>query len=373
MSDDKKTDDHVDDVRTVFTSGFAEILERLNISLLITTYQAGKVAIIRNDSGTVNTHIRPFEKPMGVALQGEKLAIGGLKSVTELRNIPVAADRLTPLGKYDACYLPRRTHVTGDIDVHEMAYDGDGELWVVNTGFCCLCTLDAEHSFTPRWQPSFVSEIVPEDRCHLNGLAMVDGRPRYVTALGQTNTPGGWRANKASGGVLLDIESGEALVQGLSMPHSPRWYEDRLFILESGRGGVGWVDLEIAMRSEPTDRTPESVVHTICELPGFTRGVDFCGPLAFVGLSQVRDSSNFGGLPLVDRLGGERFCGVWVVHIGSGEVIGFMRFESGVEEIFAVQVLPGVRFPEMLEWDDIRTGRSYVVPGAEGGQTFWPT
>ncbi len=349
---------------SVYTSSLAEIFAQLNLSLVVSTYQAGKVILVRYDGGspgggqggTLNTHFRSFQKPMGIAAQGNRLAIGGQKSVWELHNMPAVARKQAPVGKHDACYLPRRIHITGDIDIHEMAYAADGELWLVNTRFGCLCTLDPQHSFHPRWRAPFLSVYAPEDRCHLNGLAMVGGRPKYVTALGETDTAGGWRANKASGGVLIDVETDEILLRGLSMPHSPRWYGGRLWLLESGQGSLAWVDLET--------RT----WHTVCQLPGFTRGVDFCGPLAFIGLSQVRESATFSGIPLVERLS-ERTCGVWVVNIQTGETLGFLRFEAGVQEIFAVQVLANTRFPEILEWDDPQVAHSYVLPDAALAET----
>jgi uncharacterized protein (TIGR03032 family) len=204
-------------------------------------------------------------------------------TVWEYHNMPAVAQKLEPTGKYDGCYLPRRIHVTGDIDIHELARDRDNGLWVISTRLCCLCTLDADHSFYPRWRPPFVSALAPEDRCHLNGLAMVDGRPRYVTALGVTDTPGGWRANKARGGILMDVETSDILLRGLSMPHSPRWYRGKLWILESGAGSLAVVDVE------------RRTWQTVAQLPGFTRGLDFMGPLAFVGLSQVRESAVFRG------------------------------------------------------------------------------
>ncbi len=361
-------------VRSVYTDSLLDILDQLNISLAVTTYQANKVILVRCDAGmaangqrragSINTHFRDFYKPMGLALQpgsrGMKLAIGGQKSIWELHNLPAVArklDRSAAGTSHDACYVPRRIHVTGDIDIHEMAFADDGQLWFVNTRFGCLCTLHADYSFYPRWRPPFVSAYAPEDRCHLNGLAMVDGRPTYVTALGATDTPGGWRANKASGGLLMDIGRNEILVQGLAMPHSPRWYQDRLWLLESGQGSLAWVD----PRAE--GRLPASV-HTITQLPGFTRGLDFYGPLAFIGLSQVRESALFSGLPLIDRLGDARTCGVWVVHIETGQTLGFLRFEEGVQEIFAVQVLPNIRFPELLMEDDTPLAHSFVLPDA---------
>jgi uncharacterized protein (TIGR03032 family) len=339
------------DLRSVHTSNLPELFDRLGISLIVSTYQAGKAIIVRNDNGTLNTHFRTFAKPMGIVADQSRLTIGGANTVWEYRNMPEVAKKLDPPGKHDACYLPRRIHVTGDIDIHELARDINDELWAVNTRFCCLCTLDGDHSFYPRWRPPFVSALAPEDRCHLNGLAMVNGHPKYVTALGETDMLDGWRAKKARGGVLIDVDSNKVLLRGLSMPHSPRWHQGELWLLESGEGSLTQVDLE------------HRNWRTVAQLPGFTRGIDFFGPLAFIGLSQVRESAVFSGIPLVERVK-ERTCGVWVVNIETGQTLGFLRFEAGVQEIFAVQVLRGVCFPELLEWNDERLGTSYVLPDA---------
>jgi len=340
-------------LRSVHTTSLAEILDQLQSSLVISTYQAGKVILARCDEAesgkVVNTHFREFKKPMGIAHLGNRLSIGGSTTVWEMRNMPDVARKLDIPDKHDACFLPRSIHFTGNIDIHEMAWSADNALWLVNTAFSCLCTLDVDHSFVPQWRPPFVSSYAPEDRCHLNGLAMRDGKPRYVTALGETDTPGGWRKNKANGGIVIDIDSNEILVRGLSMPHSPRWYRDTLWVLESGKGELAKVDLETG-RCE-----------TVAAMPGFTRGISFFGPLAFIGLSQVRESAVFSGISIVDQVK-ERTCGVWVINIDSGKTLGFLRFESGVQEIFAVQILPGLRYPEMLEWDNEHVASSYVLP-----------
>jgi len=344
-----KPDSETDPLRSVYTSNLPDILAQLNISLVVSTYQAGKVVLVRNDGDTINTHFRTFQKPMGMAVHQNRLTIGGSKTVWYLRNMPAVAQKLDPPGKHDGCYLPRRVHVTGDIDIHEMAYAADDELWIVNTRFCCLCTLDQDHSFYPRWRPHFVTALAPQDRCHLNGMAMVNGRPKYVTALGETDTPGGWRENKRDGGILMDVETNEVLLRRRSMPHSPRWYGDRLWLLESGEGSLALVDLDAG------------TWRTVAQLPGYTRGIDFVGPLAFIGLSQVRETAIFSGIPVVERLK-ERICGVWVVNIQTRQTVAFLRFEEGVQEIFAVQVLRGVRFPEIMEWGDERLSHSYVLP-----------
>ena len=348
------------ELRSVHTANLPALFERLGISLVVSTYQAGKAILVRKDGGALNTHFRSFAKPMGVTADPNRLTIGGSNTVWDYHNMPAVARKLEPVGKHDACYIPRRIHVTGDIDIHELAWDDGNDLWLVNTRFCCLCTLDPQHSFYPRWRPPFITAYAPEDRCHLNGLAMVGGRPKYVTALGETDTAGGWRANKARGGILIDIETNEILLRGLSMPHSPRWYQGKLWVLESGEGSLAVVDLE------------RRTWRVVAQVPGFTRGIDFVGPLAFVGLSQVRESAVFSGIPLVERLS-ERTCGVWVVHIETGQTIGFLRFESGVQEIFAVQVLQGIRFPELMEWNDEKMAHSYVLPDEALADVRLPT
>ena len=336
-------------LRSVHTTNFPALLKQLGISLVVSTYQAGKVVLLRADGETLNTHFRMISKPMGLAVdQGGRLAIGTSAHIWEFRNVPAAAPKLDPPGKHDACFLPRNIHVTGDIDIHEMVW-GEAGLWFINTRFSCLCTQDLDHSFVPHWRPPFVSAYAPEDRCHLNGLEVIDGVPRYVTALGTTDTAGGWRENKADGGILMDITTNDILVQGLSMPHSPRWYRDRLWVLESGNGSLATVDLATGKREE------------VVQLPGFTRGIDFYGPLAFIGLSQVRESAVFSGIPLTERLT-ERICGVWVVNIEQGEIVAFLKFEDAVQEIFAVQVLVGMGFPELFVEENEFLKTSYVLP-----------
>ena len=328
------------------------LLRDRGISLLVTTYQAGKLVAVREQNGGVNTHYRSLQAPMGLALTNgcSKLAVGTSIQVWEFRDIPDVAAKLEPKGKHDACFLPRSSHVTGNVQIHEMAYGSGGELWFVNTRFSCLATLDPESSFVPRWRPPFVTKLEPSDRCHLNGLAMLDGRPKYVTALGDTNTPAGWRSNKAKGGVLIDVDSGETLCRGLSMPHSPRWHGGRLWVCESGSGTIGIVDYGTGK------------YEAVAAMPGFTRGIDFAEELAFVGLSQVRESAVFSGIPITERLKPEeRICGICVVDLRRGQIVGLLKFESGVQEIFAVAVLPR-RFPDLINDDTELLANSFVVP-----------
>jgi uncharacterized protein (TIGR03032 family) len=344
--------DNTDPLRSVHTVTLPQLLRQGGFSFLISTYQAGKLIVVRAEGENANTHFRNFNTPMGLAFEHGRLAIGTKLYVLEFHNQPQIAGQLEPPGKHDACFLPRYSQVTGQIGIHDIAWAGQ-ELWVVNTRFSCLATLDKNYSFVPRWRPSFVSALAPEDRCHLNGLGVRDGRPRYVTALGETNSAAGWRENKARGGCLIDIESGEFIARGLSMPHSPRWYDGKLWIMESGAGSLAIVDLATGK------------LNTVALLPGFTRGLDFFGPYAFIGLSQVRESAVFSGIPITERLPlEERRCGVWVVDTRTGQIVAFLRFEAGVQEIFAVQVLPGIRYPEVLTDEHPAVANSFLLPDA---------
>ncbi len=334
-------------LRSVHTTSFPELLDQLGISIAVTTYQAGKLVLLRADGGKLNTHFRTFVRPMGLAVLGGRMCVGTATEIWDFRNIPEVAAVHEPAGKHDACYLPRSVHFTGDILVHEMALAGP-ELWIANTRFSCLCTLDSTHSFVPRWAPPFITALAAEDRCHLNGFCLVDDKPAYVTALGQTDAARGWRANKRNGGVLMSVPDGSVVAHELSMPHSPRWHGGHLWLLESGTGSLGVVDRATGKYNQ------------VARVPGFTRGLDFHDRYAFIGLSQVRETAVFSGLPITEQT--ERNCGVWVVDVTTGETVAFVRFEEAMQEIFAVQVLHGRRFPDVIN-DDLKTlADSFVLP-----------
>lgn len=345
-------------LRSVHTSNLPEILEHLGCSIMVTTYQAGRLVMLRAQNGILNTHFRSFDKPMGLALSDNRLAVGAANSIWEFHNLPAVGEKLNPdsdapmTRRHDACFLPRVTHWTGDIQIHEMAWVGQGteaELWFVNTRFSCLCKRSGLYNFQPVWRPSFIKNFMPGDCCHLNGLGLREGSPRYVTALGETTAARGWRENKKDGGILMDVESGEVITRGLSMPHSPRWYQGRLWVLESGRGGFGYIDNETGKYVQ------------VIALPGFTRGLAFCGPLAFIGLSQVRETAVFGGVPIAEKQLEERTCGVWIVNLETATTVAFVKFEDAVQEIFAVEVIPH-RFPELVNEEKDLLDGSFELP-----------
>lgn len=327
------------EVRFHHSAGFPRALEEAGCSLLVSTYQAGQLVAVGVAEDRLNFSFRRFDRAMGVAVGADRVAVGGKTQVWFLREHPEVAAGVEPAGRFDRCWLPRTSAVTGAISCHELAWGDDG-LWVVNTAFSCLAQLDDRHSFVPRWRPPFVSSLAAQDRCHLNGLAMRDGRPAYVSLFAPSDEPGGWRANRNDTGTVLDVASGEAVTTGLAMPHSPRWHGGELFVLNSGFGRLERVDLATGGRD------------VVATFPGYARGLAFHRGLAFVGLSRIRETNVFGGAPIAayhDQLK----CGVGVVDLATGTTVATLQFENGVEEIFDVQVVPGARCPTLGEDDDV--------------------
>jgi uncharacterized protein (TIGR03032 family) len=337
----------VNDFSSVYTPSFPALLEQIGSSLLISTYQSGRLIMARAVDGKLNTHFRAFASPMGIALSPQMMTLGTKNFVWHFRNHAGIAAALEE-GRVDAAYVPAAAYGTGDIRIHELVY-AKNELVIVNTRFSCLAAIDPLHSFRETWRPSFITELAAEDRCHLNGVAVIDGVVRYVTALGESNVKEGWRANKANGGIVIDVPSNEIIARGLSMPHSPRWRDGKLWVLESGEGRLCTIDPATGTRT------------IIAEVPGFARGLAFAGPYAFIGLSQVREKV-FDGIPIAKKA--ERSCGVWLVDTRDGKTMGFVRFEGSVQEIFDVQLLGGIRHPEVLEPTDDHVGAAFILPPA---------
>jgi uncharacterized protein (TIGR03032 family) len=330
--------------------GFAEWLAGMSGTVALTTYQAGKVVLVGWDGRQVTILARDFDKPMGLAADGPRLLLATRHEVILLADAPALALDFRPEepGRYDALYLPRARYCTGDLNVHDVAVGSDGP-WLTATRFSCLARLSHAYSFVPAWRPPFVSDVVPEDRCHLNGLAMIDGRPRYVTCLGESDSVGGWREGKANGGVIVDVADGSVRLRGLSMPHSPRWHDDRLWVLDSGRGELLRIDPEAGTRE------------VVCGLPGYLRGLCLVGAHALVGLGQIRERHIFGGLP-VQQTHSQLLCGVAAVDVRSGSTVGVLEFTAGCTELFEVAWLAGVRRPMLLNPSHLAQFEAFTAP-----------
>ncbi|TWT89273.1 TIGR03032 family protein [Neorhodopirellula pilleata] len=339
---------------------FLPILQHLNASLLVTTYKLGKLAVIQpvldDASGDLVADVRltSFESAMGLARHPTQLAVGTRRGIWRLagqkdlpREIRLTGQDTPPTSS--VTFAARDYHITGNISIHEMAFQGD-QLWAVNTLFSCLCTFDSPHNFKPRWKPDFISDLAPQDRCHLNGMALGSDGPKYVTALGRTDVGGGWRENKTSGGCVLDVDTNDVVADGLCMPHSPRLHQGNLYLLNSGRGELCCVDPN------------KGEITTVDRVPGYTRGLTFAGQFAFIGMSQIRESNVFGGLPISSMHESLR-CGIAVVDLVSGRAVAWFEFETAVEEIFSVEILPGAN-PTFIHSPDLEGNDQelWIVP-----------
>ena len=293
-----------------------KLLWELGCTLVFSTYQAGKVIFIRATSPeTIEQQALDFPRPMGLAVSDQRIAVATRDEVVVLTNTPAA----------EGTYVQEKTYFSGEVDTHDLAWGNDG-LWAINTLLSSMALADDDSNFESQWRPSFVSDVVPEDRCHLNSMAMVDGQPEYVTAFGKVDTFEGWRENKVSGGILMNIPSGEIVLEGLPMPHSPRVYDGKLYLLLSATGEL--------VCAEPETGGYEVVT----QLPGFVRGMARCGDYLFVGLSKLRKtSSTFAALPISEDT---LFSGIVVVSLSEGRIVEHITYETGVEEIYDVQVLP---------------------------------
>jgi uncharacterized protein (TIGR03032 family) len=318
-------------IRVRTSESMPTILSRANCSLFVSTYMIGNVVTVGVRSKDLIVEFHTFDRPMGMALSRDGIVIGTRHQIWFMPALQDVGQQMSPKGQYDTAYFVRRSHFTGNLMCHELGWVGK-EVWIVNTRFSCLCTLHATCHFHPRWRPPFISALVPEDRCHLNGLATSNGQALYASALGECDVKTGWRATKATGGCLIDIPNNVVVARGFAMPHSPRVANGKLYVLHSGLGRLEVVD--------PTNGHRE----TVCELPGYTRGLAIHGSLAFVGLSKIRESSSMDGVPLASKRD-ELKCGVWVVDLTRGVVIGFIELLAGFDELFDVQVLPGITSP----------------------------
>lgn len=325
---------------------FTSWLKEHQVSLSFSTYQAGKLFFVGlAENQQLSVFERTFSRCMGIGLDpdSQTLWVANLYQIWRFENA------LKPSQKhqgYDCVYVPQVGFTTGDVDAHDIAVDEKGPVFV-NTLFSCLARPSEIYSFEPCWQPPFISKLAAEDRCHLNGLALKDRQPAYVTCVSQTDVNEGWREHRITGGVVIDVQSNEIVTGGLSMPHSPRWYQGRLWMLNSGQGEFGYVNLE-------TGR-----FEAVAFCPGYLRGMSFHGDFAVVGLSKPRKNKSFDDLPLQQKLENKKVgprCGLQVINLKTGDIVHELRIEGVVEELYDVCVLPGTQRPMAIGFvsDQIR-------------------
>ncbi|MEN0048583.1 MAG: TIGR03032 family protein [Bacteroidota bacterium] len=314
-----------------YTPNIPELLTQLGCTIAITTYQAGKLIFISpNGINQLMQLPRDFRKAMGLAVEGRRMAIATKDEVIVLadasglaKNYPIKPNT------YDALFLPRAVYHVGMVDIHDMDWDNQGKLWAVNTRFSCLSVIDDHYSFTPKWKPPFITQFEPVDFCHLNGMCMVEGLPKYVTMFGQTTTPKGWRDGVQTNGLIMDVPTGEIVAANLPMPHSPRWMDGNLYCLLSATGEVVKVDVE------------SGKYDVITKLDGFVRGMAKWGDYLFVGMSRLRqNASTFRDLPIAQKA---IYCGVEIIHLPTGARVGNIRYQASVEELYDIQIIHKMR------------------------------
>jgi uncharacterized protein (TIGR03032 family) len=331
--------------------GFSTWLQRNQVSLAFTSYQTGRLYLVGvNPQEQTAFHERYLARAMGLWAEPQRLVVSTLFQVWRFED--VLGGNAAP-GMPDRHYVPRVAHTTSDLDIHDIGVMADGRIVFVNTLFSCLSTLSPTHAFRVHWKPPFISKLAAEDRCHLNGLAMKDGLPAYVTATSRSDVVNGWRARRAEGGTLIDVQTDRIVTDQLSMPHSPRWYAGRIWLLNAGTGHLGFIDRDTG------DFQP------VAFCPGFLRGLAFHNGHAIVGLSLPRDGT-FTGLALDDELkkrDADPWCGVQIVNLTSGDIVEWIKLEGGVSELFDVAVLPGVRWPVATGFlnDEINSLFTYEV------------
>lgn len=340
------------------TASFIRLLEKTRSTLAISIYMSHRLVLVSAVDGQLFFNSGIFQRPMGIATNNAdgvtRFAIATWGEVLLFADEPLLARGLPEeSGRYDHLLVPRVTVFSGDIDAHDLAWVGK-TLYAANTRFSCIAEIDGRQSFTPVWTPSFITRLMPEDRCHLNGIAAASDRVAYVTAFDTTDEPRGWNPRRLYNGVLLAVPGGETVLSGLCMPHSPRLFGDRLYVLDSGNGAVLAVD--------PVQRTSK----VLAELPGFTRGLDIEDDVLFVGLSGFRGGDR-APLPIEQKLQRPLICGVAAVDCNDGRVLGWLRFLGDYDEVFDIKVLPNFQRGAILGVLDERHRRALVLPG----RAFW--
>ncbi len=326
-------------VKYSISGGFVDLLNQLNISVAVSSYQSGRLYLLgRNLEGGLMVNEQYFQKAMGLHYHDKTLYMATLANIYEMRNILRENEVMD--NQFTDCFMPRKTHMTGALDTHDIGVTKAGETVFVNTRYNCIATVSDVHSFKPLWKPDFVSAILSEDRCHLNGMAMQDGEPRYASAISKSDTIDGWRDRRASGGIVMDIKENKIICEGLSMPHSPRVYDDEIWVLNSGTGELGTIE-------PPKKKGDVGTFDPLCFCPGFVRGLAFHGKYAFVGLSKPR-YERFEGLPLDDRLkeaDSEAWCGVQVIDLNTGTCVQWFRIDGSIGELYDVEIIPDTICP----------------------------
>ncbi len=345
-----------------FDRYFLDWLKEVNSSFLISCYKNNAVCCIGRTVHRDNTTTREqlslwisdFERPMGMYADkdtrgNDNVYIGTSKLLWKYINHGnKPSDNNTT--DFDASYIPKWLDNISDIDCHDIVEDENNNVFFVSAQFGCVCQRSDTHSFKVYWQPPWISKVAAEDRCHLNGLCLRDGVPRYVTAIAQTDVRSGWRENRESSGLVYDIIDNSIVCDNLSMPHSPRWYNNQLWILESGTGYFG--------------RITDNVFKKEVFIQGFLRGLSFIGKYALIGSSLDRHEKVFQDIQLGKNLKDKQIsakCGVFIVNLDTMDVVHNLIIDNPIKEIYDVVALKGITRPVLESINDRQLNRQYTI------------
>jgi uncharacterized protein (TIGR03032 family) len=337
-----------------YSDGLEKLLHHTNSTIAVSVYQAGKILLFyTNDAGQMRITPISYPKPMGVCYHDQKLAIATKQELHLYANSPQLSGYIDGDNRrFENLFFPRVTYHTGTLDLHDITYL-DNKITAVNTLFSCICQFDQNYNFTPIWQPHFITELKPQDRCHLNGIAVEDESIKYITALGSGNTRQSWREDIIGGGILMDVEQNKIVLNGLSMPHSPRLYDNKLYLLESAKGELVEID------------TNSFEKKTITKLNGLVRGLSIINDIAIIGISKVRQKSTT--FSKLDESVRAEHASIEFIDIKSGMGLGQLVFKNSIEEIYDVQLLPDIRSVGIFGLYDERHRQGVTTPD----DVFW--
>lgn len=329
------------------TRYFAQWLIDNRVSLLISTYKQHKLLCLGlQEDGNLSLFFTDLLRPMGIYYDEKTQTIysSNLGNIIQYENV---GENMTIIGKFDALFVPKRIDLCPDIDIHDIRYSEKyDKIFFVSPVYNSVLTVSKHKSFDVFWTPNFISKthngkLSREDRCHLNGIALVNGLPKYVTAACTRDYYYAWKEHHGEG-VVIDIETNEIVCGNLYAPHSPGWYKDRLYIGEAGTGYFGYVDLQ------KKEFVPKKF------LPGFIRGITFVNNYALVTLSKDRHCVCFADIPLGKTLqenGQSSMCGFCVINLESFDIIEYLEF-SGVDEVYDIVALPNIMRPRIADFSE---------------------
>jgi uncharacterized protein (TIGR03032 family) len=334
------------DFETVPSDGFVAWLDEVDVALAVT--HANKVVTLGRHGDDLLVRAGRYDQVTALAAgDAGELWLGLTSQLWRLENaVPGGSDA----DGVDHRYVPRVGSMIGRALPVDIAVTDQG-VCIASAALSCLARPDPLQGLVPLWAPPFVRALTADVRCGLSGVAVRDGRPSAVTCHGATDAADAWRAARADGGVVVDVDSNEIVAHGLSVPQSPRWHDGHLWFVQSGTGTLGYLD-------------GEELVEVV-RVDGYVQALCFAGGHAVVGTSGSRWDELVAGLPVGERLAGRRpLTGVFVVDLRRGEVVHEVRFDGTAREIADIVAIPTGRHVEFASPDGLHAQElvTYPVP-----------